>query len=130
MGWFERWREARAEAAVRRQLAALEGCRGIDSIDVQPVVDLGLPPVDVADRSTWPADYDDGPAPWPRRAELAADGRRMPLRPDAEPVVRVFGVNTVDRLLAECQRADAIAGRHGGFVTTARIRELLGGGGG
>jgi hypothetical protein len=49
---------------------------------------------------------------------------------DTGTVVRVFGVNTVDRLLAACDQADAIAGVHGGFVTTARIRELLGGGGG
>jgi hypothetical protein len=38
MGWLERWHEARAEAAVRRQLAALEGCRGIDSHLDPPII--------------------------------------------------------------------------------------------
>jgi hypothetical protein len=32
----------------------------------------------------------------------------------------------VGALLEECDRADQLAGAHGGFVTTAKIRELLG----
>lgn len=67
MIWVDRWREARAEAAVRRQLMVLE-------------------------RGRW----------------LAASVR--------------LG------LLEECDRADQLAGRRGGFVETARIRELIGGG--
>jgi hypothetical protein len=124
MGWLDRWREARAEAAVRRQLAALERGRGIDSIDVQPVVDLGLPPVDVNDPSTWPADYVDGPRrSWPPthldpRIIGNAEGNTRQRDRDRAAARR--------KLLAECARVDAIAGMHGGFVTTKRIRELLG----
>lgn len=35
-------------------------------------------------------------------------------------------VSRLRRLLEECDRADGLAGPHGGFVTTERIRQLIG----
>jgi hypothetical protein len=132
MGWLWVWlqdrQERRAEAAVRRQLAAVDTFRQVTDLDVD--------------------DFDDGPAPWrpPQMAslagdyghELAADGRRMPPRHLDPRIIGNAEGNTRQRdrdreaahrlLLDECRRADALAGKRGGFVTTARIRQLLGGG--
>jgi hypothetical protein len=98
MGWLERWREARAEAAVRRRLVAAARRGGAFVVEQNP-----------------PAGYDPEPMTplWPPGTVL--------------PVRTVALVDNIANLLAACDQADAIAGRHGGFVTTAKIRELLGG---
>jgi hypothetical protein len=90
MGWLDRWREARAEAAVRRQLVAASRRGGAFVVEQNP-----------------PPEY-----PEPMQSLL----------PPAHDVA--LAVNLPD-LLAECARADKLAGSHGGFVATARIRELL-----